>query len=117
MTEFTGCRCGKRIPKTWPRCVACQTWADQDMLEDGLSRRMDRAQLVRVRRSMDFEVTTPLNAEQQQTLRDGIARVSQEHHILKTRADMKARQHIQVLYRNAKAHNLDVVDNEEFYQP
>jgi hypothetical protein len=61
---------------------------------------------------MEFDVTPVLTPELAQALLDGIARVSQQHHILKTRDQLRARQHIDVLYRNAQAANLDVVDED-----
>lgn len=102
------CRCGRRIPSDWRICAQCRVLEDQDRLEDGLSHRLERAQLVRVRRSMSFEVTPVLDPEEQQALLNGIARLAQQDHLLKIRHDLKNRQHISVLYGNARAYSMDM---------
>jgi hypothetical protein len=113
MKEFKQCGCGKRIPSDWASCVPCQERAERDLFEGDFDRRMERAQLVRVRRGMDFTVESPLSPEEQQLLLDGIARQQQQEHILHMKHQIEAYQHIQVLWANAMAHRQDILELAE----
>lgn len=112
-SEFTQCRCGTSIPKTWPKCQSCLDQSDQDSLEGGIHRRMERAQLIRVRRGMDFEVTPVLDADTHKALLKGIARVSQQEKLQHLRKQMEAHQHISVLYQNSQARIMDMLDQQQ----
>jgi hypothetical protein len=59
---------------------------------------------------MDFEVQPILPDGLDQKLLDGIARVSQENYILDMRQRLHAYKHVEALYRNARAANLDTTD-------
>lgn len=106
------CRCGRRIPDTWRVCSSCLSREENDVYEGEFQHRMERAQLVRVRRGMEFEVTPVLDGDETQALLDGIARVSQQNHILTIRKRMHSWKHIEALYRNARAANLDTIDKD-----
>lgn len=106
------CRCGCRIPAEWRTCASCRAREESDVYVGDFQQRMERAQLVRVRRGMEFEVIPVLDGDEQQALLDGIARVSQQNHILDTRKRMHSWKHIEALYRNARAANLDTIDKD-----
>lgn len=106
------CRCGRRIPAEWRVCASCLAREDSDVFEGEFQQRMERAQLVRVRRGMEFDVIPVLDDDTRQALLDGIARVSQQEHILDTRRKMHSWKHIEALYRNARAANLDTIDRD-----
>lgn len=110
MKEFKLCGCGKRIPSDWASCVPCQERAERDVFEGDFDMRMQRAQLVRVRRKMDYEVIQFLSPDEQQALLDGIARLSQQEHLLKIKEQVAAFRHIDVLYRNAVARRQDMLE-------
>lgn len=113
MKEFKLCGCGNRIPSDWSSCASCQEWRERDAFEGDFERRMERAQLVRVRRSMDYELVQFLTPDEQQSLLDGIARLQQQKALLDLRNKVHAFQHIEVLWKNAMAHRLDVIELAE----
>ena len=83
------CRCKqRRIPDDWPECGVCHDWRSED-LDAGVAIRGERAQLVRVRKGMDFEVTEALDAETKEALIKGIIQRSRERYSLQMRREIR----------------------------
>lgn len=107
------CRCGNRIPDDWSQCHQCQEWHRKDLYYGTNMDRMERFQMIRVKQKLDkFEVDPTWDEELQDKVLTAVANMAQAEKLADWRKRLKAFQHIQVMWRNAQAHNLDVVDRE-----
>jgi hypothetical protein len=107
------CRCGRRIPSDWQKCHTCHEWVRSDLFYGGKISRAERFQLIRVKQKLGMIKVDPTwdDATKEAVLL-GVANMAQAANLAAFRKRLKALQHIQVMWRNAQAYNLDVLDHE-----
>lgn len=69
--------------------------------------------MIRVKQKLNkFEVDPTWDEDTKTAVLKGVANLVQETNFASFRKKLRAIQHIQVMWRNARAHNLDIVDRE-----
>ena len=110
---MTECRCGNRIPSGWPQCHRCQEWHRKDLYYGTNMDRLERFQMVRVKQKLDmFEVDPTWDDDLKDKVLVAVADLAQAAKLADFRKKLRAFQHIQVMWSNAAAYNLDIVDME-----
>lgn len=106
------CRCGRRIPDTWTICEPCHEWHRADLFYGTNSDRLERFQMIRVKQRLKYQVDPTWDDATKEAVLLGVANLAEAARLAAFRKRLKALQHVQVMWRNAAAYNLDVVDAE-----
>lgn len=82
--KIKSCRCGSRIPDTWLECYQCEALPEKD-LQTASDIRTERYMLVRVRRTLDYEILDLVGADLRDKLEDCVVKRARERHLLEMR--------------------------------
>ncbi len=85
MDSMRECRCGVKIPNTWPRCAKCESYARMDALEGGPQLREERYWGARAAYKHNQGVEPHISADLLALLADEISKRAQEESILAIR--------------------------------
>lgn len=85
MDSITECRCGARIPDTWPKCAKCQSFARMDALEGGPELREERYWGARANWKRNQGVEPHIGPDLLAHIADEVSKRAQEESILAIR--------------------------------
>jgi len=101
------------MPDSWQKCHTCHEWARNDLFYGGVIGRAERFQLIRVKQKLGkFHVDPAWDDDTKEAVLVAVANMAQADQLAAFRKRLKALQHIQVMWRNAQAYNLDVIDQD-----
>jgi hypothetical protein len=107
------CRCGRRIPKDWPRCGECQQYRDQDY-SDPYRRQERHERAWGIRMAWEYRDTKPpLDPDVLIAIAKHATLSGAEQALADFRREMRSVQHLQVIVRNIRARQLDIADFDQ----